>query len=189
MRCSTHPAHGVSSRTSSAKCGCTRMCLMRMFVLPMSVFVTWRRPRLLPTLGSLGWRLPLVQSPPLLLPSCSDLKRARLDAPQVHMRVALQMRMHMTMLPTLKMGKQGMLNHVDQHLVTDMVMELGHHDVRYVTMMIRLDLLNLKCHHLMENMILIHISLGNKLLIRNLLALSILNTKGLGLLLVSSLIL
>src|SRR5436190_21380366 len=96
-----------------------RMCLMRMFVLPMSALVTWRRPRLLPTPRSPRWRLPLVQSPALLLPSCSDLKRARLDAPQVHMRAALQMRMHMTMLPTLKMGKQGMLDHVDQHLVTD----------------------------------------------------------------------
>ena len=103
----------------------------------------------------------MVHSPPLLLPSCSDLKRATLDDPQVHMGAALQTTMHMTMPPTRKMGKQGMLDLVDRHLVTDMAMELGHHDVRYVTMMIRLDLLNSKCHHLMENMILIHISLGN----------------------------
>ena len=138
-----------------------RMCLMRMFVLPMSALVTWRHPRLQPTPRSPGWRLPLVHSPPLLLPSCNDLKRAMLDDPQMHMGVALQTTMHMTMPLTRKMGKQGMLDHVDRHLVTDMAMELGHHDGRCVTMMIHLDLLNSKCHHLMENMILIHTSLGN----------------------------
>ena len=80
---------------------------------------------------------------------------------QVHMGAALQAIMHMTMQQTPKMGKQGMLDHVDRCLATDMAMELDHHDVRYVTMMIRLDLLNSKCHHLLENMILIHTSLGN----------------------------
>ena len=114
-----------------------RMCLMRMFVLPMSALVTWRHPRLQPTPRSPGWRLPLVHSPPLLLPSCSDLKRATLDDPQVHMGAALQTTMHMTMPPTRKMGKQGMLDHVDRCHATDMLMELNHHDVRFVTMMIR----------------------------------------------------
>src|SRR6266498_3459614 len=92
-----------SPRTSSAKCNCTQPCLMRMFELPMSALVTWRHPRLQPTPRSPGWRLPLVHSPPLLLPSCSDLKRAMLDDPQVHMGAALQMTMHMTMPPTRKM--------------------------------------------------------------------------------------
>src|SRR6266540_4973694 len=95
----------------------------------------------------------------------------------------------MTLQQTPKMGEKEMLDHVDKHLATDMAMELGHHDVRCVTMMICLELLNSKCHHLMENMILIHTSLGNWLLIRNLLALIFLNIKGLGLQLVNLLIL